>query len=132
MAGEAIDALGGRVVSEDQAGVRLWSATERPVAGEPAPVLLLPLYDEMLLTYGQFGFPAATGHPHPEGVDLFVGSVIARGQNLGLWRRTIKGSRVEVWFDLAPGATTTQRAAAERAAGDLAVFLGLELVLLPP
>lgn len=112
-------------------GTRLWFDPDGP---DPAPTdeaLLLPLFDEATLTYASLGFPVAAGHPHAPGTDQFVGNVVLDGTNVGTWRRELKGRRVEVALDLAPGAGDSGRRRAEQAAERLAAFLGRELVLQP-
>ena len=77
-------------------------------------------------------FPSAAGHPHPAGVDRFVGLVIIDRMDVGTWRRTVKGRRVVVELKLAPGVTDLQRQAAADQAQRLADFLGRELELVSP
>lgn len=104
--------------------------------GGPGPVqrdeaLLLPLYDEATLTYPQLGVPQAADHPHVAGSDLVVGRVVVDAVDVGLWRREVKGRRVEVALDLAPGAGSRVRRLATGAAERLAAFLGCTLVPAP-
>jgi hypothetical protein len=89
--------------------------------------LLLPLYDEATLSYPQLNFPLAPGHPHPPGTDLFVGSVILDGVNVGTWRRSVKGRTVQVETRLAPDVSASGRSAVDRAEAALAAFLGKQL-----
>jgi hypothetical protein len=107
----------------------VWWCADAP---EPVPpgdeAFLMPLYDELTLSYPKINFRAAAGHPHVPGTDLFVGSVIIDDRNAGLWRRTVRGRRVEVALDLASSCSTTDRAAAVGAVWELAHFLGKELV----
>ena len=97
--------------------------------GAPPPVLLLPLYDELPLAYRDLTHPRVPGHPHRPGTDLFVGSVFAGDANLGTWRREVKGQRVEITLDLAPGAPDDLRGHADAEAARLAGFLGRDLDL---
>jgi len=119
--------LGGVTVT----GEPLWfdPAAPEPPAGVAYGALLLPLYDELTLSYPALGFPAAARHPHPAGEDLFVGSVVLSDENVGTWRRTIKGRSVGVEVALAPGLTTAEHEAVVEAATALAEFLGKELDL---
>jgi hypothetical protein len=93
------------------------------------PVLLLPLYDELPLSYLDLGHTSPEDHPHRPGTDVFVGSVLSGDANLGLWRREVRGRTVEVALDLAPSTPTALRAAAEAEARRLADFLGRDLEL---
>jgi hypothetical protein len=126
-----------RVVVGDQL---LWAEPSMSVASRTDPddrrdpedwpdrALLVPLYDELTLSYPRLGFPLADQHPHPPGTDLFVGSVIHGGLNLGTWRRTVRGRTVEIETTLAPGAGQRARAAVADEVRRLASFLGKELV----
>ena len=104
---------------------------DRPEPGAP-PVLLTPLYDEVTLSYPRLNFPPASDHPHPRGYDTYTGSVLAGTQNVGAWRRTIRGRRVTVETWLAPGLPSATLAAVQAAVQRLAAFLGRELEVVPP
>ncbi len=94
-------------------------------------VRLLPLYDELPLSYPRLNFPLASGHPHPPDADLRWGSVLAGLVNVGVWRRTIVDGRrrtVRVSAALAPGTTARQRAAVDTELERLAAFLDAEPV----
>ena len=106
----------------------LWLAGEELPGTVPA-VLLLPLYDELPLSYRDLAHVAVDGHPHRPGTDAFVGSVLAGDANLGLWRREVRGRVVEVALDLAPGTPDDLRDLAEAEARRLASFLGRDLEL---
>lgn len=125
-----LDLAGDRLQRLVVDGLELWFD---PAAGDPAPdvsaALLLPLYDEATLSYPGLSFPVAAGHPHVPGEDQFVGSVVVDAVNVGTWRRTVKGKRVEVGTRLAPGLAPEQRAAVAEAVDRLAAFLGKELVI---
>ena len=104
-------------------------------APEPGPAsgraFLVPLYDELTLSYPTVNFATADAHPHVPGTDLFVGSVIVddadRGPfNAGLWQRTVQGRRVSIGVDLAGSCSARNHEAATEAAAGLARFLGLE------
>ena len=91
--------------------------------------LLLPLYDELTLSYPVINFPQASGHPHTPGEDLFVGCVIIAETNVGIWRRIVKGRKMIMEMMLAPGALQRSRSLAEAAANQLATFAQRELEL---
>ena len=91
--------------------------------------LLLPLYDELTLSYPLINFPQADGHPHPPGEDLFVGCVIIAKTNVGNWRRTVKGRKIIMEIALAQEVLQRSRSLVEAAASKLATFQGKELEL---
>jgi hypothetical protein len=130
-AATATEAAAPRLAEVTVTGEPLWFDPAAP--GPPGEVaygaLLLPLYDELALSYPTLGFPVAPRHPHPAGEDLFVGSVVLGDENVGTWRRTIKGRTVRVEVALAPGMGPAEHEAVASAAGDLAAFLGRELDL---
>jgi hypothetical protein len=103
-----------------------------PGAPEPAPfdgALLLPLYDEVTLSYPTINFPLAEQHPHPPGADVLIGCVVVAETNVGLWRRVIKGQKVIIDVVLSPAMTAKQRMEVEAAATELAAFLSKRLEL---
>jgi hypothetical protein len=91
--------------------------------------LLIPLYDELTLSYPVINFPQAEGHPHPPGADLFVGCVIIAETNVGLWRRTVRGRKMIMEITVALGVLPTSREILENAAVELAAFVGKQLEL---
>jgi hypothetical protein len=130
-AAEATEAAASRLAFVEVDQERLWFARDAP---EPPPdpaygALLLPLYDELTLSYRGVNFPEAGGHPHPAGEDLFVGSVVVGDRNIGLWRRTVRGGTVVVEVAVAPGLSPEQHQAVRTAAAELAGFLHRQLEL---
>jgi winged helix DNA-binding protein len=127
----ATEAAAPRLAEVTVTGEPLWfdPAAPEPPAEVAYGALLLPLYDELTLSYPALGFPVADRHPHPAGEDLFVGSVVLGDANVGTWRRTIKGRSVRVEVALAPRIGAADREAVAAAAGRLAAFLGRELDL---
>lgn len=113
------------------AGETYFSVPGRPRSERVAvpPVLLLPLYDELPLSYRDLAHPPPPDHPHEQGTDRFVGSVVADGTNIGLWRREVRGRVVEVALDLAPSTASAVREQAEAQAHRLARFLRRDLEL---
>lgn len=120
-AGEATEAAAARLDFSTVAGERLWfDPAPAPWADAAYGALLLPLYDEMMLSYPTHGFPVAADHPHPAGEDQFVGSVVLGDENVGTWRRTVRGRTVAVEVALAPDRSADDRAAVRAAAEALA------------
>lgn len=92
---------------------------------------LLPGFDEYLLGYTDRSAPLA-GRPLtevvPGGNGMFLSTIVARGEIVGTWRRTVRAKGVEVvahpWTEL----TATTRRGVERAANRYAAYLGLPLL----
>lgn len=110
-------------------GEMLWfdpttRARRSPSAGR---AFLFPVYDEAVLTYPQLNFPAAEGHPHAKRPDPFWAWVVCDEVNVGLWKRTVKGSSVVVETRLATSLDADGREAVAGAAERLADFLGKDL-----
>jgi hypothetical protein len=125
----AVDAVKDALDCATVEGVELWFDADGPAA-QPFPVaLLLPLYDEITLSYPMINFPQLDGHPHQPGEDLFIGCVIIAETNVGLWRRTFKGRKMIMDVTLAPGVRAGSESLVEAAAADLATFVGKELEL---
>lgn len=127
----ALEQVSDQLESADVDGHTVWFDPTGPPPASSEPAALLPLYDEVTLSYTQVTFPVADGHPHQPGEDLFVGSVILDRTNVGNWRRTVRGKTLSLELPLAPGLTPDQIQAVEAAAAALATFLGLRLALVP-
>jgi Winged helix DNA-binding domain len=126
----AVDAVKDRLESATVEGIDLWFEDTEPAPAQTASgALLLPLYDEVTLSYPAINFPTAHGHPHQPGQDLFIGCVIIDETNVGLWRRTFKGSKMIMDVTVAPGVLARSRSLIETAAADLAAFTGKEVEL---
>jgi hypothetical protein len=125
---DALDAVKDRLDSATVDGVELWFDPDAPPAEEFPGALLVPLYDELTLSYPVINFPQAGGHPHTPGEDLFVGCVIMAEMNVGTWRRTVKGRKLIVEIALAPGVQRSH-SLVEAAANKLATFMEKELEL---
>ena len=126
---DALDAVKDRLECVTVEGVELWFGPDAPRAGQSSDALLLPLYDELTLSYPVINFPQATGHPHTPGEDLFVGCVIIAETNVGIWRRTVKGRKMIMEIALAPELLPGSHSLVEAAASKLATFQGKELEL---
>jgi Winged helix DNA-binding domain len=110
-------------------GFELWFDPDMPRADPSLRALLLPLYDEVTLSYPMINFPQANDHPHSPGQDLFVGSVIIRDTRVGTWRRTFQSQRMIMEIVLAPDVLAESWGLVEAAAADLAAFAGKDLEL---
>lgn len=126
---EAVEAVKDRLDCVTVDGVELWFDPGAPRATPSSGALLLPLYDELTLSYPVINFPGTDGHPQLPGEDSFVGSVIIAETNVGIWRRTIQGSKMIMQVALAPGVLAESQELVEGAAADLAAFAGKELEL---
>lgn len=121
--------VGARVSDVADSPVVWWLADAPEPESARGGAYLMPLYDELTLSYPAVNFDMTDGHPHVPGEDLFVGSVIIdrlndAPVNAGLWQRTVRGRRVRIDLDLATSCSGDERDAAREAAGDLARFLG--------
>jgi hypothetical protein len=126
----AVEAIKDRLDCVSVEGVELWFDPEPPLRIAPSSdALLVPLYDEVTLSYPVINFPQADGHPHSPGEDLFVGCVIIAETNVGTWRRTVKGRKMIMEVALAPGVVASSGGLVETAAGRLAAFTGKQLEL---
>jgi hypothetical protein len=99
-------------------------ARRRPAA---AATFLLPVYDEVVLSYPQLGFPPAEGHPHAERPDPFWAWVVHDETNVGLWKRTVNATKVTVETRLARSLDEAGRERVRAAAERLADFWGRDL-----
>jgi hypothetical protein len=127
-AGAAIAANGDALEQVEVDGVPHWfdpSVPSRTTAGRAA--YLLPVYDEVVLTYPTTGFPVVEGHPHGDGVDPFWARVVVDGTDVGLWKRTVGHGTVTVETRLASVTDADQRCLVRAAAERLASFLEKEL-----
>ena len=73
---DALDVIKDQLGCISVEGEELWFDPAAPSPGPVPGALLMPLYDELTLSYPVINFPRLTGHPHPPGEDLFVGCVI--------------------------------------------------------
>jgi Winged helix DNA-binding domain len=130
-AAQATEAAADRLSWIEIAGKRLWLTPDaaEPPADPAYGALLLPLYDELMLSYPAINFPEAEGHPHPAGEDRYAGWVVVGDRNVGLWHRTVRADTVVVEVRLAPGLSSAQLGAVRQAAEELARFLNRRLKL---
>jgi hypothetical protein len=127
---DAVEAVKDQLDCVSVEGVELWFDPAPPPAVDSEPdALLLPLYDEVTLSYPLINFPQADHHPHPPGEDLFVGCVIIAETNVGIWRRTVQNRKMIMDIALAPDIAASSAALVEAAAGRLATFAGKQLEL---
>jgi Winged helix DNA-binding domain len=126
-----LDAVHDRLRNDRVGDEVLWWSPDAPCPSPTRQAFLLPLYDEVTLSYPGLGFPVAEHHPHTPGDDLFVGAVVVDETNVGTWRRTVRGRSVDVELRLAPGTTRAQGDAVDRAADRLAAFLGKSRAVTP-
>lgn len=126
---EAVDALKNQLDTVTVDGVELWFDPDSPRPAGSSGALLLPLYDEVTLSYPVINFPQADGHPHQPGEDLFVGCVIIAETNVGTWRRRVQGRKMIMEIALAPDVAARSGALLEDAANKLASFAGKQLEL---
>jgi Winged helix DNA-binding domain len=126
---DALDVIKDQLGCISVEGEELWFDPAAPPPGPVPGALLLPLYDELTLSYPVINFPQSTGHPHQRGEDLFIGCVIISETNVGLWRRTLRGRKMIMEITVSAGVLPKSRDILEAATADLATFLGKELEL---
>jgi hypothetical protein len=126
---DALDVIKDQLDCISVEGEELWFDPAAPPPGPVPGALLMPLYDEVTLSYPVINFPQSAGHPHQPGEDLFIGCVIISETNVGLWRRTLRGRKMIMEMTVSAGVLPKSRDILEAAAADLATFLGKELEL---
>ena len=118
----AVDAL----AADERDGVLRWSAaTPRRVRGTIPPVLLLPTYDELGISYkDRSAMPAVARPAQLTTSSLLPNILVVGGQMAGRWGRTLTTSRLTV--DIQPFMSLTARARkdVEAAANAYAKFVG--------
>jgi hypothetical protein len=126
--------LAERLQSAEVNGEEVWwdpAAPAGDVRAARAAVRLMPLYDELTLSYPRTNFGTSDGHPHPPDADVLWGSVITDLRNVGLWRRTMvdgRHRRVRLATTLDPAISADRRVAVELELARLAAFLQAEPV----
>ncbi|WP_345501995.1 winged helix DNA-binding domain-containing protein [Pedococcus ginsenosidimutans] len=125
----ALAQLGDVLEQVDVGGTPHWFDPEVVPRRSPAATsgYLFPVYDEVVLTYPTVPFPAVADHPFAKHPDPFWARVVVDAQNVGLWKRSVRGGEVEVDVRLARSVDDQGRAAVREAAQRLADFLELEL-----
>lgn len=124
----AVHEAGDTLVEVDVEGTPHWHGTDPVPAPDPAResrAFLLPVYDEVVLTYPTVNFPAAQGAPTLPGFEQWWGWVVHDGQQAGIWKRTVGRSAVTVETRTAPSLDAASRDAVAVAAEELAGFIGL-------
>ncbi|MBZ2198759.1 winged helix DNA-binding domain-containing protein [Occultella gossypii] len=125
-----LEILGDRLERVEVDGTPLWLDPTVPARTAPeAPrAHLLPIYDEVTLTYPALGFPVAPDHPRgPDAdpwIDPYASTVLVDGLNAGTWKRAPGRGVARIELKLAAGLTPEQVKAVEAAADRLAAYLG--------
>jgi hypothetical protein len=126
--------VGPALIEETIGGKPHWSAPGPPAHSKTDPILhLLPNYDEFLVAYRDRS--AAVEHAQELGLaPVAEGSILAhvvvlKGQVWGGWKRRNEARRVVVQLGRLDVLDDAGQAALDRAAGDLARFLGLPVAL---
>lgn len=130
----ALDAASDQLEHVEVDGSVLWFDPEAVVERdrERPATFLLPIYDEVVLSYPDLNHrqvddhPVRTGHVGP---DRFSAVVIHEGADVGTWKRTVERSRVRLDIRLAPSVDVGGRDSVSAAAQRLADFVGRELDL---
>jgi len=127
-----LEAVKAGLLAEQRDAKAYWSAADTPdhAMHDTSGLYLLPGFDEYLLGYKDRGDVLAPAHAHnvaPGGNGIFFPIIVAGGQVVGTWKRTLKRSGVAI--TLSPftplGVSNGRLADAARRFSD---FLGLPLV----
>jgi winged helix DNA-binding protein len=127
-----LEAVKAGLLSERRDAQVYWVAANAPdhTMHDTSGVYLLPGFDEYLLGYKDRGDVLAPAHAHnvaPGGNGIFFPIIVAGGQVVGTWKRTLKRSGVSITLSLfTPLDVSTERLA--DAAQRFSDFLGLPLV----
>ena len=139
----ALADLGSELTSTELDGVTLWFAPQRSeksstqATSSPHPAAsgtwLLPVFDEVYLSYPGSSFPRVTDHPWGASDHHFAesggGVVISDLQDIGWWRRTEAAAVTTVVVGLASSIGAARRRAVAEQAESLARFTGRRLEL---
>lgn len=125
----ALAELGDDLEQVEVGGQPHWYDPEAVPRRSPAAptAYLFPTYDEAVLTYPTVTFPALPDHPYAERTDPFWAMVVADGENVGLWKRAVSPSAVDVAVRLAPSLPRARRTSVRVASQRLAAFLERDL-----
>lgn len=101
----ALDAVGSAVTTVEVDGEELWFAPDSELPEtRPAAAHLLSTFDEAFLSYRRVGFPRSSGHPAGSNPYRFAeaggGVVISHLQDVGAWKRTVRGRVGSISLDL--------------------------------
>lgn len=125
----ALRDLDGHLEHVTVGGEQLWfdPSTDRPESTSRR-AFLLPVFDEAYLSYPRVNLPRAADHPGGSAAHSFAeaggGVVVLDRRDVGWWKRTNKGRRVEVRLVLAPSVDLSGRDVVGAEASRLAEFTG--------
>src|SRR5690348_6928057 len=127
-----LEAVKAGLLAEQRDAKAYWSAADTPdhAMHDTSGLYLLPGFDEYLLGYKDRGDVLAPAHAHnvaPGGNGIFFPIIVAGGQVVGTWKRTLKRSGVAITLSpFTPLGVSNERLA--DAARRFSDFLGLPLV----
>ncbi len=117
------------LASETVDGQAYWFAADAPAAGALPDALLLPVYDELVVSYTKRDalLVRLEGNqpPHPRGFGLMQNLLLLDGQAAGAWVRSERKRRIEVAFAAFSPLSEAEMQAAEGAAQRFGKFYGL-------
>ncbi len=128
----ALQELDDRLHTLTVGGTELWFDPAADPADEAGPgtgrAFLLPVFDEVFLSYAKLSFPRVAAHPSSSTPHAFNeaggGLVVFDRHDVGWWKRSNKGRRVEVTMALAPTLGVDARGRIVGEADRLAAFTG--------
>jgi len=134
----ALAELADRLATTTVDGMTQWFDPERVDRAQRRPrAFLLPVFDEVFLTYPVLNFPRSTDHPRGDAPHSFAesggGVIVCDGHDVGWWKRRTRRNSDDVTVVVALPATADgkQRDAVHSATRRLAAFTGHRLVLQP-
>ena len=133
----ALDDLGDRLERTDVNGEPHWCVAEPADAAAAGGAFLLPVFDEVYLTYPSSNFPRVPDHPWGERNQSFAesggGVVVHDRRDVGWWKRTEAGPVTRLTLGIADSIDAAARDKVEAQGHALAAYTGrtLELVRQP-
>lgn len=115
-----------QLMPETIAGKTYWHAPDAAIPGNAAATMvLLPPFDEVLVGYRDRSASIAESDmaAWSRGKAMFTPSLIRRGQVIGLWKKAVKRSVVEVEIELFTELTAADHALLQQAADNYGRFL---------
>ncbi|HYF63954.1 MAG TPA: winged helix DNA-binding domain-containing protein [Herpetosiphonaceae bacterium] len=127
----ALAALSAELRQETVGGQEYWLSADQPDHREVPGLLLLPGFDEFLVSYRDRSPSIAAEHERSWGHDngVFTPTIVRAGQVVGLWKRTFKKDAVAISVEPLSPLSAADREAIAAAAEEFGRFLGMAVIL---
>lgn len=122
----ALDLVATSLVSEDVDGRTYWFTAGTQVSPKPS-LLLLPCFDEYTVAYKDRSAAVPAERLKELGYGVSNNNIIADGQIIGSWKRTLKKTTVELSYNLLRELSPTEQAELASRAQQYANFIGYTL-----